>query len=123
VLVVVAVAVDGDVGSGAALVVVSAALVAVTFGVAVEAGAAGVVSAEAGRSLVPVVGWLQPASANVARHARVAAATVGRARARVVITVFLTVTGVPVQRRVGDSDSPTPAVACPDTVSGRSTTP
>ena len=33
------------------------------------------------------------------------------------ITVFLTVSGLPAQRRVGHFDSPTPAVACPDTVS------
>ena len=84
--------VGGSEGSGA--VVVSTGVVGAGVSLTSGAGDAGVVVADAaGGSFVSVAGSLHPARAKVARHARVAAATVGRARARVGITDFLTVTG------------------------------
>ena len=96
-----------------------AALVSSTGVLSVSAGLVGAAAVErvgAGSSDVLCGCCSQPArprAAASARAATVAAGRVGRARARLRVTVFLTVSGGLVQRRLDRSDSRSPAVACP----------
>src|SRR3954453_19265763 len=111
--------IDAEGEDGVASIVSVAALVASVGALLADSDAADLIDDP------PEPAWsAQPATVSATVRVRPArTARVGRGRADLgrgagVDMGFLAVVGCAPQRRVGDSDSAAPAVACPDTVSG-----